>query len=473
MVKQYNIVYRIFLLIISFVFVLLFSTTTSPVFLSNPYWHHGDSGIFQEMGLLIINGGIPYVDIFDHKGPILFFLQALGLLINQQWGIFIIQSIFLFVTLTYWNKIIDVWASGAIGYKILINIVCLLILAGYYQRGNMCEEWSLPFITIPIYYFVIMFLGDKNITGLQWYTIGICCGLLLFIRANNIAPIIGFIVIYGLFGIKNDPVGILRNILLLTIGAATIAIICVSLFWVMYGGEAVSWMLYATFLYNIEYIKVGTNPGLMRTLIYYTSICCFSIVAIINYDKGKNALYFAILLSYFVTAFAIGSNKLLHYLIIFIPLFLVTLANIQKQIAISLCLLAVALTQSFYLGGSGYDVLVVRLLNKTAPRESMIAFKAFVNSLPVNERMSIYNASSLPTYYFAETKIVHQNRIVMESHLASSDRNRQYEASHDMSSRNPIWVLCDNKKNHTLDDYQLNDSIPGFVNDWIYCFRRL
>ena len=39
-----------------------------------------DEGMFGYMGQLILDGGLPYLDAFDHKPPVVFYLNALALL---------------------------------------------------------------------------------------------------------------------------------------------------------------------------------------------------------------------------------------------------------------------------------------------------------------------------------------------------------------------------------------------------------
>ena len=56
-----------------------------------------DSGVFLYTGTKILNGGVPYIDVWDHKPPLIYFVDALSLLITPASlvGIFIIQVIFL------------------------------------------------------------------------------------------------------------------------------------------------------------------------------------------------------------------------------------------------------------------------------------------------------------------------------------------------------------------------------------------
>ncbi|MDP4158063.1 MAG: hypothetical protein Q8929_20775, partial [Bacillota bacterium] len=41
-----------------------------------------DSGAFLHIGQRVIEGAIPYRDIWDHKGPAVFYIDALGLYLS-------------------------------------------------------------------------------------------------------------------------------------------------------------------------------------------------------------------------------------------------------------------------------------------------------------------------------------------------------------------------------------------------------
>ena len=58
-----------------------------------------DAGVFLYAGQLILDGGLPYRDVWDHKPPLIYLLDALGLLLGG-------------------GSIVGVWALQALGYVI-------------------------------------------------------------------------------------------------------------------------------------------------------------------------------------------------------------------------------------------------------------------------------------------------------------------------------------------------------------------
>ena len=94
-IKNKKSVMFLFCFLLAFILLLLCSKCS---FLY-PFNGWDDFNSFYTMARGWANGLIPYRDLFDHKGPILFLIQALGLLINKNVGIFILQILNLFVTI--------------------------------------------------------------------------------------------------------------------------------------------------------------------------------------------------------------------------------------------------------------------------------------------------------------------------------------------------------------------------------------
>ena len=62
-----------------------------------------DSGVFLYIGWRFLNGDFPYKDVWDHKPPLIYYVDALGIALTPDslWGIWFIQFIFLFFTLFF------------------------------------------------------------------------------------------------------------------------------------------------------------------------------------------------------------------------------------------------------------------------------------------------------------------------------------------------------------------------------------
>ena len=91
----------------------------SPLFISTI---RRDSGVVQYIGWRILNGEVPYRDIWDHKPPIIFFLNALGLWLGNlsPWGIWIIEFLSLAIALFLCYKITSRIFDVRISYILMV-----------------------------------------------------------------------------------------------------------------------------------------------------------------------------------------------------------------------------------------------------------------------------------------------------------------------------------------------------------------
>ncbi|MCD8012189.1 MAG: hypothetical protein LUG99_03270 [Lachnospiraceae bacterium] len=88
----------LFFLIIGSLLYLLAYSEASPLVRYTP---DGDYSIFYVVGRGWLNGDLPYVQIFDHKGPLIFLIYMLGQMIGDSLGIYLFQAIALCVTLCF------------------------------------------------------------------------------------------------------------------------------------------------------------------------------------------------------------------------------------------------------------------------------------------------------------------------------------------------------------------------------------
>ena len=97
----------LFSFLVATFFVVLNSDSTSPLLFAYSRWMCLDSDIFQYVGYTITKGQRPYTDIFDHKGLLLYWIEALGYIINPSWGVCVLQVVNLSATIFLWNKILE------------------------------------------------------------------------------------------------------------------------------------------------------------------------------------------------------------------------------------------------------------------------------------------------------------------------------------------------------------------------------
>ncbi len=479
------------LFIVATLFVFLFSSTTSPLYEHYPFWFHGDSGIFQEMGVCLLQGGTPYVDLFDHKGPILWFIQAFSIWISPKCGLMLVQSIFLFFTLIVWYKSTLLLTERQIP-SIITTIFGLLFLLAFYERGNMCEEWSLPFISFPIYLYLKRWKSEPYskqpiFDHTDTFIMGLCVGILAMIRLNNTAPIIGFALWHFIRCIQQKEYRRMWiDVILIIGGMAIIFVFCATFYLIKAGWTGVYEMIYGTFIFNFLYMNgIGTRYDFITKMQFYIPIIGFFLISIIFYFKNKKFVDISvpIFFSYIATLFAIGRFYYGHYLIICVPLFILSTCFIYdsslKKSIITYIILCCIIIECSRVSIGPLDLLVYRFTKTPPHTERHEGFHRFVTSLPEEEQHSIYNAelNHMGHGLFADENIFQCNRIINKDHIGISSHLCEYEATHGIKDLQPIWVLTQSPRPDANDEYlaihyTLADSIPGGEFDPIWCWKR-
>lgn len=133
-----------------------------------------DSGVFLYVGWRLISGDIPYKDVWDHKPPLIYFVDALGLSLTPDslWGVWLLQFIFVFLTFFLIHKVLDqeFGTLAALAGSITLASGLLTVL----ELGNVTEEYALVFQALCFWLFIKAQKGNFPLHGSFW--IGLCGG---------------------------------------------------------------------------------------------------------------------------------------------------------------------------------------------------------------------------------------------------------------------------------------------------------
>ncbi|WP_125605455.1 hypothetical protein [Lapidilactobacillus bayanensis] len=165
--------------------IVIFSFRTSP--LSNILSAH-DSTMFMYFGKAMNSDKTPYLDMFDHKGIFLFWIQQVASSIggsNYSLGVWIIECLFFAIFMFFVFKICLLLTKD-----IVVSSVSFLLLLGTiissFNGGNLSEEYAIVFISIAFYLFTKIIIENKQ-TNFSLFLIGATGGITFFIRSNMIA----------------------------------------------------------------------------------------------------------------------------------------------------------------------------------------------------------------------------------------------------------------------------------------------
>ncbi len=104
-----------------------------------------DSGAFLYIGWRWLEGDIPYRDVWDHKPPGVYAVDALGLRLGRGslWGVWGMEVLFLAVAAAGGYALLRRW--WGVPVALLVTYLWLYTLVFLLDGGNLTQEYALPF----------------------------------------------------------------------------------------------------------------------------------------------------------------------------------------------------------------------------------------------------------------------------------------------------------------------------------------
>ncbi len=170
-------------------FVLLSSSWSSPLF-KGCYGY--DSSWYSTVGRSILEGYVPYKDLFDLKGPVFFFYEAFGqLFIKGRGGVFLIQCISIVLTSVLLYKSARLFMGRLLSLLVLpfVYYPYIYLLWG----GNTVEELFMP-LNMAAIYMGLIFLSDlSEETRIKSLLLGVFAGFFVFSKITAGAAVFAVI----------------------------------------------------------------------------------------------------------------------------------------------------------------------------------------------------------------------------------------------------------------------------------------
>ena len=358
-----------------------------------------DYNVFVVMAQGWMEGLIPYRDLFDHKGPLLYLLQIAGLIIAPgKLGIWILETLFavIFLELLYQCRAL-VLTSTSTNYTAVA--VALLILLFTMQGGNNNEEWCLPFQALPLLLTLKFLKGGHPGIKTVATVCGACFGLVAMIRLNNNVIIAGICLGQMIIFLHERQYGeLLKSALFFILGTA-IAIL--PFFIYFYSVDALDDMLYANFLFNVKYKMTWVAEYSSKTGIRYLWPCIVLPLMVLIFRKEKKWQFCVIMIAVGIVTFAtfITGTAYLHYYILASPIGALCILSVPKswRIIPNLAVAAIVLGPILSTGVENVCKRIVYICNRETivhRCHSEIITSAIRQHIPVDERKSIYLSMS-------------------------------------------------------------------------------
>jgi hypothetical protein len=166
---------ELIVLVISAAVTITIVSTCSPLYPLNPW---NDANCFFTLGRGITHGLVPYRDLYEQKGPLLYFIYALAALISDKsfTGAWLIECIAASLFAVFSWKTVKLFVDPP---KFTIALMPLLLGITYtlkmFNYGGNAEELCFPLLTVAFYFGLRSIINGDGIPSKRE---AIFCGLI-------------------------------------------------------------------------------------------------------------------------------------------------------------------------------------------------------------------------------------------------------------------------------------------------------
>ena len=223
---------------------LLFCSKSSPLYPMNDWV---DVNCFYTMGKSILAGKIPYVDLYEQKGPMLYLIYALVALISPGsfFGVYLLEVITFGLFLYFGGKTVQLYlGENWFSWGLMVLAGGLICVSPAFSHGASVEEITLFMSAYGIYAALRACKEGRALRFSEGFLCGIFAGILLWIKYTMLGTYLGL----ALFILLWYPIWGHGKRLLPTIGAFFAglgAVTAVILLWFLFaGGLDELWTVY-------------------------------------------------------------------------------------------------------------------------------------------------------------------------------------------------------------------------------------
>lgn len=163
-------------------FYLLFTSKNSFLYTFNDW---ADANSFFTVGKSIFRGIVPYRDLFEQKGLLLYFIYGIGSILSSTTfhGVFILEVFFFTFFLYYIYKTISLFLNEKYTYILLPLITYFIVSSLSFFNSGSAEEFCLPMFSYTLYSF-LKYFKLNSLTQKELLINGIMAGMVLMIKYN-------------------------------------------------------------------------------------------------------------------------------------------------------------------------------------------------------------------------------------------------------------------------------------------------
>ena len=441
-------------LLLALCFSLIFYTFNTPLGPSIG----SDNAIYLTMGTAVAQGYAPYTEIFDHKGPLLFALQAIPQALAGGYStlaVFAMEVIFLFACLRVLCAICRMLRAPCVPVQLAyLALTCTLV-----GCGNLTEEYTNLFTLLGMLLALRAF-GGSPVRGraLTAYAAGMGAMTMLafLLRANNALPLCAMtLALAAALALGRDWPSLGRCALGFALGLAAAALPVAA--WLAARG-ALSEAVYGAIIHNMLYAETGggsrlamlLHSGYGRMALLLAALTCAGAAAL---RSGRRLLTPALVAAAAAAGLAafISHKFYDHYLMLGVPAAALGVGALLGRLsraerpglrrALRPAALAVMLACALWMGMSGVKANRQRLSERADWDTFAADAQALYASVPEEDRDSFMAYRVEPRWYVASEALPCMRFYFLQEILAQADPAVMDEIVETFEADPPRWLV--------------------------------
>ena len=235
------------------------------------FTENNDAHCFVTTVRCMFRGDVLYKDVYEHKGPLLYFLYALGFWIYPKSfaGIAAVEAVFYSVYVFFAYKITELFVDKKV-FRYLITLCTAWISSSdiAFDGGGQCEELTLPFLCITMYIVLKYYKKEypNKIKARDVILIGMCFAFTFWIKYTLTGLYLGLVILIVVYQVKDKTAKNLGFYILEFIAGFCIGSLPVIVYFAINSGFA---DLIHVYFYNLIFVYSQNGREKLHLLDYF------------------------------------------------------------------------------------------------------------------------------------------------------------------------------------------------------------
>ena len=308
--------------------VITICSKCSPLYPLNDW---DDPNCFFTVGKAVADGKVMYRDIFEQKGPVLYFLHTLAYYISPRsfLGIYFLEIICAWVFLIFSYKTMLLFC-GRRCFAAMPVIAAVCYASYSFQGGDSAEELCLPFISICLWAGLVCATERRPLSYPQCFITGIAIGFVLWVKFTMLGFFIGFAAAVLIMYARRRQYRVILPSVLTVLGGMLAATLPVIIYFARHNAFGNLFEVYFydnMFLYStgtetlpvigkLVNLFIGIGSVAVNNISALIFIICGSVFIIRKKRRGLAFFFFTVLAATFFFVY-IGGRFFAYYSLIF------------------------------------------------------------------------------------------------------------------------------------------------------------